>query len=103
MISLAIANGCSNSDEISVVVNPLPIVSAGPNQSLCIGNTIVLVGSGASSYEWNNGVTDLIPFQPGVGSQNYTLIGTDGNGCQVQDTAIITEPSPVLTTAFKLS
>ena len=83
-------NGCSNSDEISVVVNPLPIVSAGPNQSLCIGNTIVLVGSGASSYEWNNGVTDLIPFQPGVGSQNYTLIGTDGNGCQNTDQVNVT-------------
>ncbi len=40
----------------------LPIVSAGSAQTICAGDAITLSGSGAVSYNWNNGVTDMICF-----------------------------------------
>ncbi len=74
----------------SITVNALPSVSAGSDQSVCDGNQVTLNGSGATSYSWNNGVTDGTPFTPSVGTTNYTVTGTDGNGCQNTDVVAVT-------------
>ncbi len=53
------ANNCVNTDQADVTVNPLPIVDAGLDQTVCNdGATVTLTGSGAVSYTWTNGVTD---------------------------------------------
>lgn len=75
------ANGCTNTDVVTVTVNPLPNVNAGLDQVLCAGNAITLNGAGASNYAWNNGVSNGVPFNQGVGTTTYTVTGTDANGC----------------------
>lgn len=82
-------NGCSGTDQVVVTVNPLPIVSAGPDQTLCAGDLTVLNGSGASSYTWNNGVTDGVAFIPAA-TLTYTVTGTDVNNCVNTDQTIVT-------------
>jgi hypothetical protein len=74
------ANGCTNTAQVTVTVNALPVVSAGANQSICAGNQVTLNGSGASSYAWNNGVTNGVAFTP-ANTQTYTVTGTNANGC----------------------
>ncbi|NBO62064.1 MAG: T9SS C-terminal target domain-containing protein [Flavobacteriia bacterium] len=74
------ANGCSNTAQVTVTVNALPNVSAGQNQTVCAGTAVTLNGSGANSYTWNNGVSNGVSFTPAV-TQNYTVTGTDANGC----------------------
>jgi hypothetical protein len=75
-------NGCSNTDQVDVIVNKLPIVLAGNDQTICNdGTTLTLTGSGASTYAWDNGVTDGVSFIPPIGTTYYTVTGTDGNGC----------------------
>jgi hypothetical protein len=74
------ANGCSNTAQVTVTVNALPIVGAGQNQTVCAGTAVTLNGSGANSYTWNNGVSNGVSFTPAA-SQNYTVTGTDANGC----------------------
>ena len=68
----------------NVLINPLPNVYAGLDTSVCLGNAVILSGSGASSYSWDNGIQNNTPFQP---SDNniYTVIGTDVNGCENTD------------------
>ncbi|PHR35342.1 MAG: hypothetical protein COA38_02355 [Fluviicola sp.] len=91
------ANGCSNTDQVDVTVNPLPVVVAGPNQTVCDGVSVTLNGSGATSYAWDNGVTDAISFVQAVGTVTYTVIGTDGNGCSNTDQVDVTvNPLPVV-------
>jgi gliding motility-associated-like protein len=88
-------NGCTTTDQVLVTVNPLPNVSAGADQSICIGGTITLSGSGAQTYVWNNGVSDGIPFNP-LSTQTYTVTGTDANGCTNTDQVTVTiVPMPV--------
>ena len=77
-------NGCQNTDAVLVTVNALPSVSAGSDQNVCNGGAVTLTGSGASSYTWDNGVTDGVSFTPGS-TTTYTVTGTDGNGCQNTD------------------
>ncbi|MBW6482333.1 MAG: PKD domain-containing protein [Vicingaceae bacterium] len=88
-ISLTVtdANG-TDSIVIPITVNPLPTVTANAtNISICAGDPVTLTGGGASSYTWDNGVTDGVPFNPTT-TNTYTVTGTDANGCQ--NTAQIT-------------
>ena len=83
-------NGCVNTDQVDVTVNPLPNVDAGAAQTVCDGTQVTLTGAGALSYAWDNGVTDNTPFTPGVGTTNYTVTGTDANGCVNTDQTDVT-------------
>lgn len=90
------ANGCVNTDQVVVTVNPLPTVVAGPDEIICIGATVTLSGSGASTYTWDNGVTNGITFSP-VTSATYTVTGTDLNGCINTDQVLVTvNPLPLV-------
>ncbi|RXK48300.1 hypothetical protein ESB04_09680, partial [Aquirufa rosea] len=56
------ANGCSNTASATVTVHLLPTVTATQNQTVCAGAKVTLSGSGASSYAWNNGITNGTEF-----------------------------------------
>ena len=89
------ANGCSASDQEVVTVNSLPTVDAGNFSPICSGTKITLSGSGASTYVWDNGVTDGNVFAPN-GTTTYTVTGTDLNGCVGTDQVTVTVlPLPV--------
>ncbi|MCB9256856.1 MAG: hypothetical protein H6579_06990 [Chitinophagales bacterium] len=82
-------NGCVAQIKIAYKrygVNPLPSVRANTSDNnVCIGTSIVLSGTGAVSYTWNNGVVDGQSFVPPVGTTTYVVTGTDANGCINQD------------------
>jgi gliding motility-associated-like protein len=90
-------NGCEDTDQVSVTVNPLPAANAGIDQIECDGETVTLSASGALDYSWNNGVVDGVPFIPTVGIHIYTVTGTDINGCENDDNVQVTiNPNPVV-------
>jgi gliding motility-associated-like protein len=82
-------NGCVGSDQINVTINPLPDIDAGPDQTVCIGNTVTLFATGGLNYAWNNGVANGVPFTPAVGSLTYTVTGTDLKGCINTDQVVV--------------
>jgi hypothetical protein len=93
------ANGCHNTAQSTITVNPLPIVGAGSPQAICIGSNVTLAGSGAVSYAWNNNVVDGIAFSPNSTS-SYTVTGTDANGCiNTAQTTVTVNMLPVLAVA----
>ncbi len=88
--------GCTNTDIVTVTVNPLPIVNAGVDQTVCSGTAVTLSGAGASTYTWNNGVTNGVAFTPAVGAITYTVTGTSAAGCIATDQVVVTvNPNPV--------
>lgn len=90
------ANGCQNTAQVVVTVNSLPTVSAGIDQSVCLGDVVTLAGSGAQNYSWDNSVNNGTSFTPGL-TQTYTVTGTDANGCQGTDQVTVTVyPLPVV-------
>jgi gliding motility-associated-like protein len=95
-------NGCINSDQITITVNPLPIVHAGPDAGVCDGLTLQLAASGASTYVWNPAI-DLSnstignPIFSGTVDATLTVIGTDINGCvNSDDIDIIVNALPIV-------
>ncbi|MBW6482242.1 MAG: gliding motility-associated C-terminal domain-containing protein [Vicingaceae bacterium] len=73
-----------------ITVNVLPnVVANTTNSSICMGDSIILTGSGATTYVWDNGVTNGTSFTP-TATTSYTVIGTDLNGCQNTNNVTIT-------------
>lgn len=75
-------NGCQNTAQRTITVNALPTVgSTTTNSVICLGFTTSLSGTGANSYAWTGGVSNGLSFAPAT-TINYTVTGTDANGCQ---------------------
>ncbi len=95
--------GCSATDSLVVTVNPLPNISAGPDQIICLGSGVTLSGSGGISYQWNNGVINNQVFNP-TNTSVYTVTGTDINGCQQNDQVLVTvNPIPNIQAGMDLN
>lgn len=93
-------NGCSDTDEVMVNIHPLPIVNAGIDQIICLGATTSLNATGASTYQWNNGVVNGVAFTPNNNAM-YTVIGTSNFGCSNSDSVQITfETNPGFNVSF---
>ncbi len=74
-------NGCTKTATISVVVNSLPSVIANTSKtSVCSGDNVTLTGAGASTYAWDNNVSNGVSFVPAT-TKTYIVTGTDVNGC----------------------
>ncbi len=85
------SNGCSGYDDITVIVNPLPVVNAGQDTSVCEGYSVQLNATGASTYTWNTQSTlsDSTIANPDAfptSNTTYIVTGTDVNGCTNSDT-----------------
>lgn len=84
-------SACTNAVGTNVLVRvwDLPNVFAGNDFPVCDGAPAVLNGQGASTYTWNNNVLDGVAFVPQA-SGDYTVEGTDVNGCTDTDIVHIT-------------
>lgn len=79
------AIGCLLSNSVTVTVLNLPVVTiSASKQIVCRGESVVLTANGGVSYVWDNAETGTsvtktlpvnVPYQ-------YSVIGTDVNGCK---------------------
>ncbi len=91
------ANGCKNTDTVQVIVNPLPNVSITGNTPICFGDITLLTANGASTYVWNTTETDTNIYVNPTITSNFSVEGTDTNGCKNSDTIqIIVNPLPIV-------
>jgi hypothetical protein len=90
------STGCSSNDTVLVNTLGLPNVFAGNDLTICLGDSITLIGSGAASYSWNNGTINNSAFIPQL-TQTYTLTGVDTNQCQnIDQITVFVNPSPTV-------
>ena len=85
-----------------MTVNPLPIVDAGINFSVCIDAGIQTLNGTPPGGSWSGtGITnptgEFTPSIAGTGNKTLTYSFTDANGCTASDNLIITvNPLPVV-------
>lgn len=90
------SSGCKNSKTATILVNSLPVISIAGSNTTCSGASIILTGSGATSYTWSTGAnTTTISASPTVNT-TYTLTGTNSNGCRNSTTKTITVNSIII-------
>lgn len=103
-ISLDVAVGSCTSTVTTntVLINPIPTVSAGPDVFICDGDNIPLTASGATTYDWSpatglSATTGATVTANPVTSTSYTVTGTAA-GCTSTGT-ITVNVNPIPTVA----
>lgn len=89
-VTVTDGNGCSNTANIFVNVNPQPTANAGSDATICLGSSVTLSGTGNGTYLWNPGgqTNSSITVNPTV-STTYTLTVTNSCGTAI-DSVIVT-------------
>ena len=89
--------GCTSTNLATqaITVNPIPAVAiSAPSTTLCSGNTVTLIASGAGTggtYTWSPGPTMASSITPSPSSNTtYTLVGTSTAGCTSTNTSVQT-------------
>jgi gliding motility-associated-like protein len=89
-------NACTKSQPVNIFIKPNPIVNAGPDQTILIGNQVTLLGSSttaAQSIAWTplvgliSGATTFNPIVAPIITTKYTMTVKDVNGCTAVDDA----------------
>ncbi len=88
-------NGCKDTAQITVNVNPLPAITISGNDTICQGDNTTLTASGGTSYTWSTGANgNSITVSPAT-TTTYIVTGTDANGCSNNDTLdVVVLPPP---------
>lgn len=98
VVYMELSNGCLVYDTTNIIVQPLPLADAGPDQEICMGQAALLNASGGTSYFWLNTGMPLssIAVAP-VNSGYYVVNVKDNNGCQLLDSAyVLVFPLPIV-------
>lgn len=84
------ANGCDSSIITNLTVNPLPIVDAGADQTVCDGESLTLTATNPSGagLSWDNGVLDGVAFVPTT-SLMYYVTATSAFACVSIDSVMV--------------
>ncbi len=89
------ANGCVNSDTVTISINPLPTITASPDVWVCVGDSAQIFANGGTSYTWSPtaGLSNPNISNPMAAPANttlYVVTGTDANGCSNTDSVVVT-------------
>lgn len=96
--TLASQFGCDSITTLDIVISTNPTVTS-PDLSICTGDSVLLIPSGALTYAWNpatNPINNLGEMLVSPGNTTvYVLQGTNVDGCSDSDSVIITvNPTP---------
>ena len=81
--------GCTASDNVTVIVNPLPGANAGVNQAICEGSSATLTASGGGTYQWAGGPASFTYIVIPPSTSTYTITVTN-LGCTASDNVVVT-------------
>jgi gliding motility-associated-like protein len=105
VVTVTDANGCINTAQAVVNVNPLPTVTTSPNATICIGESSALSATGGITYLWSPAATlsnanIAGPVATPTVTTTYNVTVTDANGCiNYGSTTITVNPLPVVATS----
>ena len=87
-VTVTDAQGCTDTDQVTVFVSSVT-ANAGPDQTICLGESATLTASGGSSYQWSNGQsTASITVSPNT-TTTYTVTVTNAQGCTDTDNVTV--------------
>ncbi|CAN5338658.1 hypothetical protein BH09BAC5_BH09BAC5_06690 [soil metagenome] len=93
-------SGCSGTATVAITVSPSPTVTASSSAStVCAGDAVALSASGSLTYNWQPiNVSGSPIIDNPTATVNYTVTGTDANGCTGTDVVTVTvNPLPIVT------
>jgi gliding motility-associated-like protein len=98
------SSGCADSSSAVITVNQVPSVDAGKDSTICLGNSLVLLPSGANNYLWTPAINLSCtncenPSASPTDKIKYYVTGTSLENCSNTDSVTITVLKPFTITA----
>lgn len=90
VLTVTATNGCKAYDSVEVAHLPLPNVTISGSNSVCRGSELLLMASGAYSYNWNTGVMGPVLSVTPTQTTSYVVTGTSDRGCTATATHTVT-------------
>lgn len=90
-------NNCPTGSVTLAITQPAAITGTASSLSVCIGNSVTLTGTGATSYTWSGGINNGVAFTP-TATTAYTVVGTNSvTSCAGSAVLTITvNPTPTI-------
>ncbi len=84
----------TSSSALLTVFFPMPIANAGMDTTICEGESVMLIASGGTNYEWSPAadLDDAFIYNPiatPMSTTEYIVTVTDNNGCSSSDSVIV--------------
>jgi extracellular elastinolytic metalloproteinase len=92
------SNGCENSSQVRVSVNPPPVISITPDeQSICAGQSVTLQAGGGSRYEWSTGASSAAVTVSPASTTTYSVTAFQGSCSSTGNVTVIVLAPPQVT------
>jgi len=91
--------GCADTVQATITVQPLPLVDAGLDSIICLGQSVTLQPTGAATYVWASNTTLSCtncenPVAKPDTTTRYYVTGTSAAGCVAQDSILLEVKKP---------
>ncbi|MEM6318896.1 MAG: gliding motility-associated C-terminal domain-containing protein [Bacteroidota bacterium] len=102
-ITVTTANGCTDTDQVTVFVNNSGQANAGPDVAICNGESTQLNATGGNFYSWSpttglNNANIANPIAAPTTTTTYTVTATSVGGCVKTDQVTVTvRNTPIVT------
>jgi len=107
-VTVSDLNGCSDTESYTINQPELPLSASSINENvLCFGDNTgeidLTVDGGTLSYTyaWNSG--EMTQDLSAINSGNYSVLITDGNGCQLNYSTTILQPSAPISIVYSVN
>src|SRR5262249_55152098 len=100
--------GCTATAQVTIAVSPYPVLSVSSDDTICSGQNILLIATGANSYLWSpssslsSSTGSSVSANP-VSTTTYTVVA-NSLGCSVTAQVTVTvNPSPTISVSSSTS
>jgi gliding motility-associated-like protein len=89
-IEYTVTSSCGNgSDTIDIVINPTPNISAGLDENICLGDSVMLTATGGGAYQWVPGPAVALQQIFPIITTGYRVDITSDSGCVASDSVTV--------------
>jgi hypothetical protein len=101
-VIVASTDGCTDTNNVVITVNPLPNSGITANTAICDGDSILITATGGSDYFWNNGLGNSSSHTvTPTSATTYNVTVVDLNGCENDESVTISiNPLPIVSITF---
>ncbi len=89
-----INGNCTDTSSATIAINALPVIDAGLNDTICIGQNATLYALGGTTYVWNTSTTGyMLTISPNIAT-TYTVTGSDGTCFNTDSARVVVNDLP---------
>ncbi|MCH8331164.1 MAG: gliding motility-associated C-terminal domain-containing protein [Bacteroidetes bacterium] len=96
VVTVTDINGCQDIDSVTVTVVPSPTADAGPDVTICQGDSTTLTASGGTGFLWSTGETTASITVTPISTTTYSVTVSDSACSDIDSVTVTLNSLPVV-------